>query len=387
MLRLDEVLQRIKDDMIKTLEDTMPEHLSKNKDLFDSYFEVLKSVEQLIETKKKNMSNWSNHLDEGGEKRSISTDAEILITNKPDKLGDVKQEDTINSSESSLFENIDNQIETIEKPMYLFERKILGGYLPKIDAIVPEGIVRRLGLEHHDYVYATEVASFHHFKKYHYELAKKADIVIPIDRVEYKYCPIESDGSLLVVRKSLETDLDIRIDGVPQSIRIPDFEISRIKPPLSEGDIIDIAFPDEKPELCRITYIHRVEHLEIDQKSNKFQKKKDIQFTKDLKSVELNLEGKHVLIVGNDPNKVHYKEKIESRGGIFLSVDDKDSIASIESCVKKADVVILLLARLGHILMKQVKKLCKEWNVPFETTFNIGADKITQIVSEALISK
>ncbi|WP_197262095.1 DUF2325 domain-containing protein [Brevibacillus laterosporus] len=85
--------------------------------------------------------------------------------------------------------------------------------------------------------------------------------------------------------------------------------------------------------------------------------------------------------------KAHYKEKIESRGGIFLSVDDKDSITSIEACVKKADVVILLLARLGHILMKQVKKLCKEWNVPFETTFNIGADKITQIVSEALISR
>ncbi|MED2003043.1 DUF2325 domain-containing protein [Brevibacillus laterosporus] len=316
--------------MTKTLEDIMPEHLSKNKDLFDSYFEVLKSVEQLIETKKKNMSNWITHLDEGGEKRTISTDEEILITDK--------QEDTIDYSESSLLENIDNRIQTIERPMYLFERKILGGYLPKIDAIVPEGLVRRLGLEHHDYVYATEVASFHHFKKYHYELAKKADIVIQIDRVEYKYCPIELDGSLLVVRKSLETDLDIRIDGVPQSIRIPDFEISRIKPSLSEGDIIDIAFPDGKPELCRITYIQRVDHLETDQKSTKFQKKKDIQFTKDLNSVELNLEGKNVLIVGNDPNKAHYKEKIESRGGIFLSVDDKAS-----ACVKKADVVILLL--------------------------------------------
>ncbi|AKF95859.1 hypothetical protein J5TS2_23060 [Brevibacillus halotolerans] len=66
-------------------------------------------------------------------------------------------------------------------------------------------------------------------------------------------------------------------------------------------------------------------------------------------------------------------------------MDEKDSITSIEACIKKADIVILLLARLGHVLMKQVKKLCKEWNVPFETTFNIGADKITQIVSEAVI--
>lgn len=56
--------------------------------------------------------------------------------------------------------------------------------------------------------------------------------------------------------------------------------VRRIKPPLSEGDIIDIAFPDEKPELCRITYIHRVEHLEIDQKSNKFQKKRTFNLLK-----------------------------------------------------------------------------------------------------------
>ncbi len=239
--------------MIKTLEYTMPEHLSKNKDLFESYFELLKSVENLIETKKKNMSNWITHLDETGEKRTLSTDAEILITDKQVELEDENQENTIDSTVSSVFENIDNQIQTIERPIYLFERKILGGYLPKIDAIVPEGLVRRLGLEHHDYVYATEVASFYHFKKYHYELAKKVDIAIPTDRIEYKYCPIELDGSILVVRKSSETDLDIRIDGVPQSICIPDFEISRIKPPLREGDIIDIAFPDGKPELCRIT--------------------------------------------------------------------------------------------------------------------------------------
>ncbi|WP_412679149.1 DUF2325 domain-containing protein [Brevibacillus laterosporus] len=106
---------------------------------------------------------------------------------------------------------------------------------------------------------------------------------------------------------------------------------------------------------------------------------------KNVKSVELSLEGKHILIVGNDPNRAFYKEKIEGRGGTFLSVDDKDSITSIEACVKKADVVILVLARLGHIQMKQVKKLCKEWNVPFKTTFNIGADKIAQIVSEVLI--
>ncbi|MFB0832489.1 hypothetical protein ACEU2D_23200 [Brevibacillus laterosporus] len=71
MINLDEVLQRIKEDMIKTLEDTMSEHLSENKDLFDFYFDVLKSVEQLIETKKKNMSNWITHLDEGREKRVI----------------------------------------------------------------------------------------------------------------------------------------------------------------------------------------------------------------------------------------------------------------------------------------------------------------------------
>ncbi|PPA90228.1 hypothetical protein [Brevibacillus laterosporus] len=275
MIKLDEVLQKIKEDMIKTLEDTMPEHLSKNKDLFDSYFEVLKSVEQLIETKMSHMSNCITQLDESlRKKRTISPDVERVFTNKQDELEDENQEDTIDSSVSSVFESVDNKIQTIERPMYLFERKILGGYLPKIDAIVPEGLVRRLGLEHHDYVYATEVASFHHFKKYHYELAKKADIAIPTDRIEYKYCPIELDGSILVVRKSSETDLDIRIDGVPQSIRIPDFEISRIKPPLSEGDIIDIAFPDGKPELCRITYIHRIEQLKIDQKNTKFQKKR-----------------------------------------------------------------------------------------------------------------
>ena len=63
-----------------------------------------------------------------------------------------------------------------ERKAYRFERKIKGGFVPEIDAFVPEKIIHDLDLCHGDKVYA-------HFlfkpengpTRYEYELAEKAD--------------------------------------------------------------------------------------------------------------------------------------------------------------------------------------------------------------------
>lgn len=279
-----------------------------------------------------------------------------------------------------------------ERKMYLFERKLRGGFIQELSAVVPEGIVRKMGFEHHDYIYATEIPSTegHTKKKYHYELAKKAANVVPHDRIQINYCPIEKDGSLFVVRKSLETGQDIRIHDAPQSLLISDEDIREFC--LKEGDIVDIAYAKGKAELTKVVYLHHTESDEITSSAKTSPSSPPKKVTKEIQVVDSEpipqtLLNKKILVVGNEPDRMHYKEGIEARGGIFLWSDAKDSLITLQANVRKSDIVIFLLSVSGHTGMKQIKRSCKANNIPFLTKFGNGTTSMIRMAEEAVLDK
>lgn len=273
---------------------------------------------------------------------------------------------------------IDSPKETIEEEnqeKYLFERKIKGGILPKINGFVPEGIVRKLGLEDGDFVYAKPTEEEN---KFIYALAEKRTKIPKTDRLQYNYCPVEKYDNMLVVSRSLEKDEEIKVNELLYQIPLKEDDILYFK--IEEGDLIDVAFPKNEPHRNKVLWKYETPTIDITQINGKEYKSstKTRETTAEIE-VTQTLEGRTFLIIGNEPSKAHYKKVIEERGGTFIWADSNESTERIEALVKKADCVIFLLKTSSHGGMWKIKDLCKTYQVPFETTFSLGATTVVRI--------
>lgn len=357
-MNIESLFEATKKDMIHTLERCRIEHMAVCHEAVTIYNQVLESLSRLDAFKK-------NHHD------IFSDTSEAIV---------VQEEVQEISSVAALSTEPSN---SLERPMYVFERKLRGGYVPDINGFVPEAIVRRLDLHHHDYVYADEIPSESEDSRkwYTYELAKKVGAADPKERVQLNYCPVEREGNFLVVRKCLEDGNDIRIHDVPYTLLLNDEDIREFS--IQEGDIIDVAYFDGKPERHKVLW--KYEYIEEEETAGK---KKGKDKPKDSeKAIPQSLTNLSVLVIGNEPSKALYKECIEERGGTFLWADAKDGYDALEVLVKKSDLVIFLLSVSGHTGMKQAKLLCKLYNVPFEPVFGKGKSMIVSIAEKTMMSK
>lgn len=388
LFSVDNILvEQIKKELVQTIECLTLEHLDEHKKVIKKYFDVLESI-KILEKKKGNLQKI---LTDGAKK--IQED--VYIENAKDT--NVEAETTEFKSKTSegvkieekevKGENLYNALDITEPKMYLFERKIRGGFVNEIDGFVPEKVIRDLGLKHHDYVYAKEDGYTHgDMKKYHYSLAKRAEKQVDDNRIQVNLCPIEKDGNMLVVRRSLKDGQDIKFNEVPYSFLLNTDEVANMN--LKEEMIIDIAYPADKPDKVKVIWVYDTRDVEPDAKLV-FQNKRTVTKKTD-KNVEENeividedsLKGKAILIIGNEPKKAIYKASIEERGGSFLWANARSHVSLLEPMVKKADMVIFLLKVTKHVAMKQIKALCKERDIPFLTTFSTGKSTIVKMAEE-----
>lgn len=374
-MNVNEMFEATKQEMIKTIESCTLNMMVEKKDVFQAYFNFYESMHRLSEVTAETEPKLVSSSDHQIETEGISEISETAVT-------------TVITDKTELPVEVSNESDDVERKMYLFKRMVRGGVIPELSAVVPEGIVRKLNIEHHDFMYATEIPSAEGYKKkYHYELAKKATSPVPHDRVEVNCCPIERDGSLLVVSKSLQTGSNIRIHDTPQSLRILEEDIREFC--LKEGDIVDVAYIKGKEEIARVVYFHYTASEEFSSvnKSNPSvaPKKTRDEVEEEKEVVPQTLQGQTIFVVGNEPDRMHYKEGIEARGGIFLWSDAKDSFITLQSNVRKSNIVIFLLSVSGHTGMKQIKRSCKANNIPFLTKFGNGTTSMIRMAEEAVI--
>lgn len=402
MLDPNQIFEMTKKDMIQSLEGMDLENVLNQKELALGYFEFIESLQHLMELKNKHnrekteesaseSSSFFNHSYPVTERNTIPhSETESNQINKIDQGTPIQAEKEPSIDASALVastaiveepEVIETATETdlvIDRKMYFFERKALGGFINELKAIVPESIVARLKLEHGDYLFADEIPQTDGYskKKYRYELAKKGTTSKDVVRIQHNFCPIERNGSLLVVSKSYENG-NIRIDDVPQALVISEQDIQFFS--LEEGQLVDIAYIKGKEYAPRVVYRHETESIQDDSKKTGRKKVREKDPEREEEAPEQTLEGKTVLVIGNEPDKSLYKHNVEERGGDFLWADGKDSVDSFEPLVRKSHVVVFLLAVSGHTAMKHVKRLCKEYDIPFMTTFNISSTTIIRL--------
>ncbi|WP_442638029.1 DUF2325 domain-containing protein [Rossellomorea marisflavi] len=275
---------------------------------------------------------------------------------------------------------IENGVE--KEPAYIFQRKLRGGTLSAINAFVPEGITRRLGIEHGDLVRADKISTDSGGKiRYSYSLHKKMNKEDNSGIKDLNHCIIEKESETLVVKESLQSGETIRFDGVSFTAILSQSDINHFS--LTEGDIVDISYLEENPSENVVTWLHKDENnYDESSKPRKTLKPKKahlVDTTKEVvEEVKKTLNGQEILIIGNPGNPVQYEEHIEKRGGHSKLVDSNEKVERLAPMVKKASFVIFLLGTSGHVRMKQVKQLCKDNNVPFEATFHQGISSVVR---------
>ncbi|MFP3359116.1 hypothetical protein R0K17_17405, partial [Planococcus sp. SIMBA_143] len=79
-------------------------------------------------------------------------------------------------------------------PSYFFHRKLRGGFLEEIATVVPEGIVRQLGIEHGDYISVNFKGKHvnNGKPKIEFKIIEKRNEIVEIDRDEYKCCILKN---------------------------------------------------------------------------------------------------------------------------------------------------------------------------------------------------
>lgn len=362
-------MELLKKDMIEAINVLNFENLDIQKELLEKHFNVFQSLQELHSFKNQ------HHL--------ISNP--ITLNERNENI--LTEERSEQMKKEAIIEKKEKMTTLTTKPMYRFERKIKGGFVPEIEGFVPEGIVRKLGIQHGDMVYAspmeTDDLNSRHFR---YEIAQKGEGKDASDRVQFNYCPVKKEAGRLVVEKSEETGQYIRYEDSLYTVILDEFDVQEHQ--IKEGALIDIAFPVGKPNLAKVLWTHKVAESEnsfnSNHQSSNSAKKVEKTEKKDKPSFEQTLEGKTVLVIGNEPKKNLYKLAVEQRGGTFLWSDAKEKLIRLESLIRKSDLVVFLLSVSGHVGMEHIKQMCKDHRVSFETTWSKGQTNLIRIAEEKI---
>lgn len=404
----EQIVRNIKREMKRWIDQMDDQNYLETKDTLDKYYQVMESVTSLpapppvIQKKKKapiveepTIEVVEKKVEKEVEQESHSvTKTEVgAVRGRTRKvLGEDAQKEYQEQAGDFFSESIAQNEPLIEAPQvktpvgYPLERKLRGGVLQEIGAFVPEGIIRKLGLQHGDLVEAKPMLKTEGGRsKYIYTLVEARGEGDTTGRIQLDYCMVEKEAGFLVVKRSYITKEVIRFNDVPFSMLLSDGDVQTYG--IKEGDIIDIAYKSDKPNENRVVWRHEIE-LPVAEDDKKERKRKEVDTKKEMSDeLEQTLAGNDVLIIGNEANKAEYQEQIEKRGGNFLWADSSKRTDTYPSLVRKASFTIFLLGSSGHTGMKQIKQLCKEYDKPFEATFNQGITSIVRTAEELALAE
>jgi hypothetical protein len=277
---------------------------------------------------------------------------------------------------------LDESKDTIDaddgKIAYRFERKIRGGYIPDIDAFVPEKIINELDLYHGDLLYATKIKEVEDGPDhYEYELVERGSGKAPEGIVEVKYGLVEyypSVSSGFAVRRTTTGVFaeGIIVNGERLVLPISNEDANAFK--LQEDDVIDLAFYENNPENPKIRWRHSFSELRqiestTPKPSGHYKNKKQDSKTE---SVEQIFKGKTVCCMGYEPGWLAFKEEIESRGGEFVGVTGRESRDTLGGILDRSDCLIMVLGHVGHGGTQWAVPYCKNKGVPYTNIKTFG---------------
>src|SRR5690625_2526984 len=198
----------------------------------------------------------------------------------------------------------------------------------------------------------------------------------PTERKEVNYAIVEKKNNMLVAETKGEHGLEnIKINDMLHTFLLTDDDIQHHK--LKEGDIVDIAYYPNRVENAKVCWKHWVNesNYQKPQKSSVYKKNDSVDEEKEQSS---ELKGKHVLVIGCEPRKHVFREKIEQEGGVFSWAEGIEQEERLSSMIKKADVVLILISFIRHRASQLAVDVCKERNIPYSIIQSLGVDAVIE---------
>lgn len=375
----EQIFEQMRDEMSEKWQAVSVTNYQYSKQLLLEQLKVMDALIQLHEveiegeneTEELFLNKWKN-FEEGFQKDSNQSVKNDLIVNNELK----KVESVVKTA---------NREETKEKEdgkVYTFQRNLQGGILPAIKGFVPEGIVRKLDVEHGDLVKATLLPSAEgRPPRYLYELVEKLGKAGMHNRLQFNYCPVENQAGRLLVSKSGETGSLLKVDGELFSHLFSDYEIEEFE--LKEGDLVDIAVFSDNLASSRLIWRHK--NIEtttgtIDTLSSDKLKDEKIKEESVGEEVELALQGLSIMVIGELQNKPQYEYEIEKAGGVLNMVDGKQKGVVIQNQMEKSDYVVCLVGKCSDQGEKAAKDAAKSLGVPFLPCWSKSAKHVVKTI-------
>ncbi|HEX7063558.1 MAG TPA: DUF2325 domain-containing protein [Bacillales bacterium] len=250
---------------------------------------------------------------------------------------------------------------------FLFERKLKGGFIPALDAYVPEKVIRKLGLTHGDRVKATRTRGSY----YDFELVKKEKGVNE-ERGEIQYCIVEKDGDLWVCHQTLSGS-NIHLNDMPFTVRLKESEIQAFH--LDEGDIVDVAYAKDNPTICKVVWKHKVEEVTPPSPLPSGFYKERSPHAHEVRE-HPDLKGKTITLIGCINRYPVYRERLTVLGAEVYAMDGTEDDERIAATIKKSDLVLMIIPAVSHGGSAAAKKHCKAYEVPFSAIDSIGISSV-----------
>ena len=275
-------------------------------------------------------------------------------------------------------------------------RRLRGGYLPDLRISVPEVAVRRLELEHGDYLLPEPAGSFPDGRlKYRFAIAERTREV-PTDvreRGELAMGIVEADtqGGLVVTRTAAGP-LPSRIVLSPEDVQYLN---------IAPGEIVDLAYWADDPENVRVSWVHRTRSDEPLPAPLVRPASRRLVATEaaapnglaadgddsDASLDDLNpvsLAGKRVLVVGCEPKRREYEAAIRRLGGQMEWAEGTEGQARLEAAIRRVDGVVLLTRFIRHQSFWDATALAKSCGVKVATCTKLGIRSVSRAAVDLL---
>jgi hypothetical protein len=288
--------------------------------------------------------------------------------------------------EKPIEKEVPEVVEPVKVP-YRFERKLKGGWLPNIQAFVPERMVRELELSHGDLVYASKLTQKSQTEgptRYSFELAERRNESEPKDRVQINYAIVDWDVDIkrFVVSSTISEGMIRDSDGTPMTLLISDQEANDLK--IKEGDIVDVAYHTGQSSVIRLIWRYSMDNPAEFQWVTANKKKHYKSTTTTQREYPQTLSEMTILMIGFEPGKKDMEEEIIRRGGTMIWASGREGHDRIFTMVNKSDCVINMLAHMGHSGSISAVDIAKTLDIPHGRVHNFGRTSFIQEIYRCL---
>lgn len=234
-----------------------------------------------------------------------------------------------------------------------FSRLAKGGVIHGEDeeVFVPEIWVRRLGIEHGDWLAADPLGVLHENMLYEFTVLERRRRGDNPERVSLIGPLLYHSGDWMIFSSEEETTITLN----PREVRSLG---------LREGDLVEVAYMQGDIARARIAW--KFDEQTLEEKSAARTKQRSDKPRQTLDVADPLLSGKTIFVVGADLYKESFRQMFERRGANFVweSGFQGGTGRNIEAKVRSANIVVIVTEMMSHRL-PDVENMCKRHNKSF----------------------